>query len=101
LFSTFCLDAKGEAKKSRKIQMLRWIFQAHAQQPLRTICIRHVLITLLQVFLQELTFSKAHSSSELKCNKRQALYPALLFLKNNVHMFTRDKARSYSGLQLL
>jgi hypothetical protein len=29
---------------------------------------------------KSLTFSKAHCNSELKCNKLQALYPALLFL---------------------
>jgi hypothetical protein len=33
------------------------------------------------MFLQELTFSNAHSNSELKGNILQALYPALLFPK--------------------
>jgi len=44
IISTFSLERKGGAQSSRKIQMLRWIFLAYAQQQL----LQHSSFTYLQ-----------------------------------------------------
>jgi hypothetical protein len=90
-FSTFCLDAKGGAKKSRQTQMAPPVLPANARQQ----SLQHSSFPYFvprSLFLFSYNFFKTPCFS-FRRNSLQAPYPASLFLKYNVTLDSRGIRR--------
>ena len=85
LFSTFCLDAKSGAKKSRQTRTLRAFCRANAQQPLCICCVIYLLLLKKYKSSQTQLFQKAILGFYNKVKNITALYPALLFYSTIIH----------------
>src|SRR5215217_3727113 len=78
-FSTFCLDAKGGAKKSRQTRTLRAFCLAHAQQHPTAFCIIHLGTSMQYEFyyiqlLQNLMVEFSSNSIKVKCYNSRCCY---------------------------